>query len=59
LQALILARAVAGKGYEELKTEVERIASETNVPFDRVRETVLQPANEKGPGRVDSGQMNG
>jgi hypothetical protein len=46
LQTSILKGAVAGKTYEELKTEAERIASANNIPFDRIRETVLQAAND-------------
>ena len=47
LQTSILNGAVAGKTYEELKTEAEQIASTNNIPFDGIRETVLQAANDE------------
>lgn len=46
LQTWILTGAVAGKAYEELKTEAEQIVLENNIPLDRVREAILQSAND-------------
>lgn len=46
LQKSILNGAAAGKTYGELRTEAEQIASANKIPFDRIRETVLQAAND-------------
>jgi hypothetical protein len=46
LRTSILQGTVAGKTYEELRTEAEQIASANKIPFDRTRETVLQAAND-------------
>jgi hypothetical protein len=45
-KTLIFNEALAGKTYPELNAEADKFSAENKVPFDHLRETILQAAND-------------